>query len=69
VEPEPAFGPHRKKPNQRCPVGAGIERVLDEVFTSAQSALETELSRRTLDDVLRSMALTETSAPGGHKAA
>jgi len=78
IEPEPAYGPHRKKPNQRCPVGAGIERVLDEVFTSAQAALETELAHRTLDDVLHAMTLagpaaspatTSASTRRGHKAA
>ena len=70
VETAPSFGPHRKQPNQRCPVGAGIERVLDEVFSSAQAALESELARRTLDDVLRAMAMAEAgSAPGGPKVA
>ena len=66
VEPSSSFGTHRQKPNQRCPVGAGIERVLDEVFVSAQAALETELARRTLGDVLQAMA---DAAPPGHKAA
>lgn len=56
IEPAPAFGTHRQKPNQRCPVGAGIERVLDDVFSSAQAALESELARRTLADVLQAMA-------------
>jgi DNA-binding IscR family transcriptional regulator len=58
VDPMASFGTHRQKPNQRCPVGAGIERVLDEVFSSAQAALESELARRTLADVLRTMAKT-----------
>jgi Rrf2 family protein len=62
VEPAASFAMHRQKPNQRCPVGAGIERVLDEVFSSAQAALESELARRTLGDVLQAMA--ETTPPG-----
>ncbi len=66
VQPMASFGTHRQKPNQRCPVGAGIERVLDEVFSSAQAALESELARRTLRDVLQAMA---EAAPTGRKAA
>lgn len=66
VEPQPSFGTHRQQPNQRCPVGAGIERVLDEIFSSAQAALESELARRTLGDVLHAM---EEEAPAGGKAA
>ena len=56
IEPGASFAQHPHQPNQRCPVGAGIERVLTEVFASAQSALEAELSRRTLADVLAAMA-------------
>jgi len=62
IEPSPAFGTHRQQPNQRCPVGAGIERVLDDVFSSAQAALESELARRTLADVLQAMG---EDAPAG----
>ncbi len=56
VEPGSAFAQHPHQPNQRCPVGAGIERVLDEVFATAQTALETALAHRTLADVLSAMA-------------
>jgi len=66
VQTKPSFGTHRQKPNQRCPVGAGIERVLDEIFSSAQAALESELARRTLGDVLRAM---EEESPATGKAA
>jgi len=66
VEPMASFATHRQKPNQRCPVGAGIERVLDEVFSSAQAALESELARRSLRDVLQAMT---DAAPPGRKAA
>jgi len=55
VEPGASFAQHPQQPNKRCPVGAGIERVLDEVFSSAQSALESALARRTLADVLAAM--------------
>jgi Rrf2 family protein len=60
VESGASFSPHTQEPNPRCPVGAGIVRVLDDVFASAQSALESELSRRTLADVIASM---ETPIP------
>ena len=56
VETGVPFSQHPHAPNKRCPVGAGIERVLDEVFASAQSALEAALARRTLADVLAAMA-------------
>lgn len=56
VEPVASFSQHPHQPNQCCPVGAGIERVLDEVFSSAQTALECALARRTLADVLAEMA-------------
>lgn len=65
IEPMPSFGTHRQPPNQRCPVGAGIERVLDEVFSSAQAALESELARRSLADVLQAMA---EASPAGKAA-
>ncbi len=66
IEPGASFSQHPHQPNQRCPVGAGIERVLDEVFASAQTALENALARRTLADVLAAMA---AEAPPHHKAA
>jgi Rrf2 family protein len=68
VEPQAFCGPDRPRPNLRCPVGAGIARVLDEVFTSAQAALEAALERRTLGDVLSAMR-EETALPTGPAAA
>jgi len=55
IEPGASFSQHPHQPNQRCPVGASIERVLDEIFASAQAALESALARRTLADVLAAM--------------
>ena len=52
VESGASFSLHPHQPNQHCPVGAGIERVLDEVFSSAQNALESALASRTLADPL-----------------
>jgi len=64
VEPQAFCGPDRPQPNLRCPVGVGIARVLDEVFASAQAALEAALERRTLRDVLTAMQ-EETALPAG----
>jgi len=55
VEPRPSFAADRPEPNKGCPVGAGITRVLDEVFASAQAALESALEERTLRDVMNAM--------------
>jgi DNA-binding IscR family transcriptional regulator len=55
VERRPSFAAERPLPDQGCPVGAGITRVLDEVFASAQAALEAALKRCTLGDVLTAM--------------
>jgi Rrf2 family protein len=62
VEPGAAFGQHPQEPNKGCPVGAGIEQVLDEVFASAEAALEAALARRSLADVLTAMAAVEATA-------
>ena len=53
VEQEEAFCLPRKKPNQACPVGQCIQAALEQVFGSARRALETDLARTTLADVLR----------------
>lgn len=53
VEQEEAFCLPRKKPNQACPVGHCIQTALARVFGSALKALEEDLSRRTLADVLK----------------
>jgi DNA-binding IscR family transcriptional regulator len=36
----------------RCPVGGNITMLLDPVFSRAQSALENDLSKNTLQDIL-----------------
>jgi len=56
LEAPPSFAGHRQKPNPSCPVGRKIEVVLDEVFASAQSALEEALSRRTVADVVETIS-------------
>lgn len=44
-----------QKPNPRCPVGARIQGVLDDVFAQAQAALEAQLAGVSLADVGRAL--------------
>ena len=67
IEPGASFSQHRQEPNQRCPVGRKIAQVLDEVFASAQFALEDALARRTLAEVLETMADESSSPPRAKK--
>jgi Rrf2 family protein len=53
VEQDEAFGLPRKKPDQACPVGHCIQAALERVFGSALKALEQDLARTTLADVLK----------------
>ena len=55
VEGAPSYGVHPHPPNQRCPVGKRIEEVLEEVFSTAQTALERALKERTLADMLETV--------------
>ncbi len=71
VEPAATFSAHPHTPDQRCKVGRQIELVLDEVFSSAQTALESALARRTLADVVAMMDKDPLAAPRttSHKSA
>ncbi len=42
-------------PNANCPIGRNIHRVLDPALLNAQNALEAELSKTTLADLLLQM--------------
>ncbi len=64
MECGPSFSPHPHQPDQHCPIGRKIEVVLGEVFASAEAALEQELARRTLADVLETV-IEESPAPAG----
>ena len=46
------FGLPGRKPNRRCPVGHCIRAILQQVFDSAKGALEGDLARTTLAEVL-----------------
>ena len=52
VEDCESFATPSKKPNNDCPVGHCILEELDHIFTSAQAAMERDLAKTTLADVL-----------------
>ncbi|HKB92109.1 MAG TPA: Rrf2 family transcriptional regulator [Opitutaceae bacterium] len=52
VEPAQALAFPRAEANHHCPIGAKVHAVLEGVFSQAQSALERELDRVTLGDML-----------------
>jgi len=53
-EAEPFASPARK-PNNACPVGHGIRRELDRIFASAQKAMERDLEKTSLADVIHAV--------------
>ena len=53
VEDEPLFPLHHRSPNQNCPVGRHIQHALTGTFAAARQALEQELARTTVADLLR----------------
>jgi Rrf2 family protein len=52
VENAEPFASPSRKPNAACPVGKCIRETLDRVFSSAESALERDLGKTTLADVM-----------------
>jgi Rrf2 family protein len=46
------FALHNRQPNQRCPVGRNIQRSLTAHFMQASSAMQDELGRTTIADIL-----------------
>jgi Rrf2 family protein len=52
VEAVEPFAKPTQKPNARCPVGRCIWETLDTVFCSAQQALERDLKKTTLANVI-----------------
>jgi Rrf2 family protein len=55
VETVEAFALPSRKPNAACPVGRCIKKTLEKVFASAQSALERDLEKTTLADVIHAV--------------
>jgi Rrf2 family protein len=52
VEDAEPFARPARKPNAACPVGNCIQKTLDKIFASAQAALERDLEKTTLADVI-----------------
>lgn len=52
VEPGPVFAFHQHIPNPLCPVGMGIQRGIAGYYQRAQGALEQELAKVTIAQVL-----------------
>lgn len=66
VEDAEPFAIPSRKPNAACPVGKCIRAALARVFASAQSALERDLGKTTLADVMDTVkASGETARNGG----
>lgn len=55
VEDAEPFASPSRKPNAACPVGSCIQGALDQVFSSAQQALERDLARTTLASLLETV--------------
>lgn len=53
VEEHEPFTAPAKKPNANCPVGNCIRKTLEKVFHSAERALERDLEKTTLADVVQ----------------
>lgn len=52
VEAAEAFSTPSRKPNAKCPVGHCIRQALDQIFSSAQQAMERDLEKTTLGSIL-----------------
>ena len=55
VEAAETFATPSRKPNTDCPVGHCIRETLEKVFASAQNALERDLEKTTLADVIKAV--------------
>jgi Rrf2 family protein len=49
------FSMHNQPPNQKCPVGKNIQQVLGPVYDQAERVMESELSRTTIQSLLRAV--------------
>ena len=66
VEEHETFARPSRKPNQACPVAQCMREELDRVFASARAALERDLEKTTLADL---MSAARACACGHRKAA
>ena len=53
IRPGTVFALHSRKPNPCCPVGRSIQRELGSHYQKAQAAMEAELAKSSIADVLR----------------
>lgn len=51
VEPNPTHGMAHFAPNEKCPVGAKIQSILEAAFVKAQASMEAELAHVTLAQI------------------
>jgi Rrf2 family protein len=58
VKPDKLFSLHHTEPNQQCVIGCGIRSTLEQVYANAQNALDQELARTTIADVLRTTMIS-----------
>jgi Rrf2 family protein len=52
VKPQPLFSLHHTPPNPSCSIGCGIVPTLKDVYANVQDALDQELARTTIADIL-----------------
>lgn len=62
VEAPESFASPARKPNDDCPVGHCIRETLERVFASAQNALERDLEKTSLSDVIDMVKASGTCA-------
>ena len=62
VEAAEPFAAPARKPNAACPVGRCIRETLKKVFASAENALERDLEKTTLGDVIDAVKASGTCA-------
>jgi len=63
VEEIEPFATPSRKPNAACPVGHCIRAALDSIFASAEKAMERDLERTSLADVINTVKASGACAP------
>src|ERR1700690_1181932 len=63
VEAVEPFARPSRKPTAACPVGHGIRETLDQIFASAEAALERDLGKTTLAGVMVAVKASGARAP------